>query len=100
MRNPAIILILICMLASCGSHSSSSRSESIDGTYVYQDGYVRSKVTIYGDRWRMKTQFGLGSPSYDHGEVRGSTLYYSGLIEYGKVSGKTLNLAGKTYSKQ
>ncbi len=102
-----IILLLMAMMAlsvSCGSRSS-GKSESIDGTYVYQDGISRSVVTISGENWIMKTQFGApgyyGSDAkYDSGKVKGNTLYYSGVFEYGKVSGRTLRLAGRSYHKQ
>ena len=101
------ILLLMSMMAlsvSCGSRSS-SKSESIDGTYVYQDGISRSVVTISGDWWIMKTQFGApgyyGSDAkYDSGKVKGNTLYHSGVFEYGEVSGRTLRLAGRSYHKQ
>jgi len=53
----------------------------------------------------MKTQFGApgyyGSDAkYDSGNVKGNTLYHSGLFEYGTVSGRTLKLAGRNYQKQ
>lgn len=101
------ILLLIAMMVlsvSCGSRSS-GKTESIDGTYVYQDGISRSVVTISGDWWIMKTQFGApgyyGSDAkYDSGKVKGNTLYHSGVFEYGEVSGRTLRLAGRSYHKQ
>lgn len=52
----------------------------------------------------METQFGTpgnyGRTEHDSGVVKGSTLYYSGIIEYGTVSGRTLRLAGRTYQKK
>ena len=101
------ILLLLAMtglMASCGSRSSSAREECIDGTYVYQDGISRSIVTISGNEWHMETQFGApgyyGSDAkYDSGKVKGN-LYYSGIYEYGVVSGRTLKLAGRNYQKQ
>ena len=106
-KHSIFILLLMAMMAlcvSCGSRSS-SKGESIDGTYVYQDGISRSVVTISGDWWTMKTQFGApgyyGSDAkYDSGKVKGNTLYHSGVFEYGKVSGRTLRLAGRSYHKQ
>ena len=92
-------------MVSCGSHSSTAQEERIDGTYVYQDGISRSIVTISGNEWHMKTQFGApgyyGSDAkYDSGKVKGNTLYHSGIFEYGVVSGRTLKLAGRNYQKQ
>ena len=106
-KNSIFILLLMAMMAlcvSCGSRSS-GKSEGIDGTYVYQDRISRSVVTISGERWTMKTQFGApgyyGSDAkYDSGKVKGNILYHSGLFEYGKVSGRTLKLAGRSYQKQ
>ena len=101
----SLFVVLIGIMVSCGSHSSSSHVDSIDGTYVYQDGVSRSVVTISGNEWHMKTQFGApgyyGSDAkYDSGQVKGNTLYHSGLFEYGVVSGRTLKLAGRNYQKQ
>lgn len=53
----------------------------------------------------MKTQFGApgyyGSDAkYDSGKVKGNVLYHSGIFEYGEVSGRTLKIAGRNYSKQ
>ena len=98
--------MLISLLGvSCSSRSDSSdKNQSIDGTYVYQDAISRSVVTISDDKWTMKTQFGApgyyGDVKHDSGKVKGKTLYHSGIIEYGKVSGQTLTLAGRRYSKQ
>ena len=55
----SLLFMLMCMVVvalcvSCGSRSS-NKTESIDGTYVYQDGISRSVVTISGDKWTMKT---------------------------------------------
>lgn len=101
----SLFAVLTVIMVSCGSHSSSARVDSIDGTYVYQDGVSRSVVTISGSEWHMKTQFGApgyyGSDAkYDSGNVKGNTLYHSGLFEYGTVSGRTLKLAGRNYQKQ
>jgi len=100
-----MLLVMTVLLSACRSNDSSQQSTSIDGTYVYQDGVSRSVVTIYGDSWQMKTQFGApgyyGSDAkYDSGSVKGNTLYYSGFVEYGRVSGRTLRLAGRSYIKQ
>lgn len=100
-----LFAILLCLLASCGGRSSAVSEEGIDGTYVYQDGISRSVVTISGNHWQMKTQFGApgyyGSDAkYDSGKVEGNILYHSGFIEYGKVSGRTLKLAGRSYQKE
>lgn len=108
MGKKSFLLILVAAMMtlciSCGSRSS-GKSESIDGTYVYQDGISRSVVTISGEWWTMKTQFGApgyyGSDAkYDSGKVKGNTLYHSGVFEYGTVSGRTLKLAGRSYHKQ
>ena len=98
-------LLVVCFFTSCGSGTSSRQEKSIDGTYVYQDNISRSVVTIYEGYWEMNTQFGApgsyGSDAkYDSGDVKGDILYHSGFIEYGKVSGKTLRLAGRSYQKQ
>ena len=97
-----ITLFTVVLLTACGS-GSSSNDKSIDGTYVYQDGISRSTVTISGDTWRMRTEFGApgyyGSPEYDSGKVKGNTLYHSGIIAYGQVSGQTLKIGGRTYRK-
>ena len=98
------VAAMMALCVSCGSRSS-GKSESIDGTYVYQDGISRSVVTISGEWWTMKTQFGApgyyGSDAkYDSGKVKGNTLYHSGVFEYGTVSGRTLKLAGRSYHKQ
>ena len=106
-KNTFLLILVAAMMAlcvSCGSRSS-GKSESIDGTYVYQDGISRSVVTISGEWWTMKTQFGApgyyGSDAkYDSGKVKGNTLYHSGIFEYGEVSGRTLKLAGRSYHKQ
>ena len=100
-----LLLAVVGLLSSCGSKGSSDKETSIDGTYVYVDDISRSIVTISGDTWRMKTQFGApgyyGSDAkYDSGKVKGNVLYYSGLFEYGKVSGSTLNIGGRRYRKQ
>ena len=96
------LLLLAVLSVSCGSDSS--KEKSIDGTYYYQDSVRKSSVTISGDSWKMKTQFGApgyyGSPKYDYGKVNGNTLYYSGIIPYGKVSGRTLRIGGRSYSKR
>ena len=105
---PIVILMLLAftmLMASCGSRSASSQGDSIDGTYVYQDDISRSVVIISGNEWHMKTQFGApgyyGSDAkYDSGKVEGNMLYHSGFIKYGKVSGRTLKLAGRNYQKQ
>ena len=99
-----LVAAMMALCVSCGSRSS-GKSESIDGTYVYQDGISRSVVTISGEWWTMKTQFGApgyyGSDAkYDSGKVKGNTLYHSGIFEYGEVSGRTLKLAGRSYHKQ
>ena len=99
-----LVAAIMALCVSCGSRSS-GKSESMDGTYVYQDGISRSVVTISGEWWTMKTQFGApgyyGSDAkYDSGKVKGNTLYHSGIFEYGEVSGRTLKLAGRSYHKQ
>ena len=81
-----LLLALAGLFASFGSKKSAQEDISIDGTYYYQDHICRSTVTIYGDTWQMKTQF--GAPSY------------YGLFKYGEVSGRTLTIAGRRYSKQ
>lgn len=108
LRKSIIILLFAAMtglMASCGSQKSSQDDQRIDGTYVYQDNICRSVVNIYGNQWDMTTRF--GAPGYygseakhDSGIVKGNTLYYSGFIEYGKVSGRTLTLAGRNYRKE
>ena len=100
-----LLLAVAGLLASCGSKGSSAQETSIEGTYVYVDDICRSTVTISGDTWRMKTQFGApgyyGSDAkYDSGKVKGNVLYYSGLFQYGEVSGSTLNIGGRRYRKQ
>ena len=99
-----LVAVIMVLCASCSSRSS-SKSESIDGIYVYQDGISRSVVTISGDWWTMKTQFGVpgyyGSDAkYDSGKVKGNTLYHSGVFEYGEVSGRILRIGGRSYSKR
>jgi len=100
-----LILTVVGLLTACGSKKDAGENASIDGTYVYVDDISRSIVTISGDNWYMKTQFGApgyyGSDAkYDSGKVKGKVLYYSGIIEYGKVSGSTLNIGGRRYRKQ
>ena len=94
-----MLVIVFLIPVSCGSKSSSANTSlggaSIDGTYVYVDGISRSSVTISGDTWQMKTQFGApgyyGSDAkYDSGKVKGNDLYHSGLFKYGEVSGAPL----------
>ena len=105
---PIIILMFLAftmLMASCGSRSSSPQGDSIDGTYVYQDGVSRSVVTISGNEWHMKTQFGApgyyGSDAkYDSGKVKGNTLYHSGIFEYGVVKDHTLRIAERYYKQQ
>ncbi len=99
-----LLVFLTGLMSSCGHCSSSAQTESIDGTYVYEDGASRSVVTISGNEWHMKTQFGApgyyGSDvKYDSGKVKGNTLYHSGIFEYVEVSGCTLKVAGKDYRK-
>ena len=100
-----LLVVMVSLMASCGSRSSSAQAESIDGTYVYQDAISRSVVIISGSEWHMKTQFGApgyyGSDAkYDSGKVKGNTMFHSGIFEYGEVSGRTLKLAGRNYQKQ
>ena len=100
-----LFLTVLGLLTACGSKKDSGGNASIDGTYVYVDDISRSIVTISGDNWYMKTQFGApgyyGSDAkYDSGKVKGKVLYYSGIFEYGKVSGSTLNIGGRRYRKQ
>lgn len=100
-----LVLLALAILSSCSSKSSSSNEKSIEGTYIYQDAVSRSSVSISGDTWRMKTQFGApgyyGSDAkYDSGKVKGNVLYYSGLFKYGVVSGNTLDIGGRIYRKQ
>ena len=96
-----ILLLLTGLAVSCESDSSKNRS--IDGTYYFQDGVSRSTVTISNGSWTMKTQFGApgyyGSPKFDSGDVKGNILYHSGFIAYGKVSGNTLRIGGRSYNK-
>lgn len=107
-RLPKLFLLLLavmCLVCGCGHRSSSPADEGIDGTYLYQDGISRSIVIISGGAWKMKTQFGApgyyGSDAkYDSGKVKGNVLYHSGIFEYGEVSGRTLKIAGRNYSKQ
>ena len=89
------------LIAACGSRSTSPRGDSIDGTYVYQDGVSRSVVTVSENEWHMKTQFGApgyygNDAKYDSGKVEGNI----GFIEYGKVAGNTLKIAGRNYRKE
>lgn len=107
MKKAAILICLILagLLAACGSKDNDSRNDSIDGTYVYEDAVCRSTVTISGDTWRMKTQFGApgyytSDAKYDSGTVKGNELYYSHLFVYGKVSGRRLSIASRNYIKQ
>ena len=100
-----LLVVMVGLMASCGSRSSSAQAESINGTYVYQDTISRSIVIISGNEWHMKTQFGApgyyGSDAkYDSGKVKGNTMFHSGIFEYGEVSGRTLKLAGRNYQKQ
>ena len=88
-----LFLAVVGILSSCGSKGSSDKETSIDGTYVYVDDISRSIVTISGDTWQMKTQFGApgyyGSDAkYDSGKVKGNVLYYSGLFQYGEEIGR------------
>ena len=109
MKTPVILrtillLTLTVLLASCGSRSSAQ--ESIDGKYVYEDNISRSVVTISGKMWTMSTKFGApgyrygSDDKFDAGEVKDNTLYHSGFIPYGKVSGKTLTIGSRHYYKQ
>ena len=86
------------------THTSSRQGGGINGTYVYQDEVSKSVVSISNSHWTMKTQFGApgyyGNPEYESGEVRGNILYYSGLIEYGRVSGRTLWIGERRYQKK
>ena len=105
-----LLVLMACLLlaglsVACGQKDNDSRNDSIDGTYVYEDAVCRSTVTISGDTWRMKTQFGApgyytSDAIYDSGTVKGNELYYSHLFVYGKVSGKRLSIAGRNYIKQ
>jgi hypothetical protein len=104
MKRISIVALLLLSVLSVSCGSGSSKDKSIDGTYYFQDSVSRSTVTISGDNWSMKTQFGApgyyGSPKYDSGKVKGNTLYHSGIIAYGKVSGRTLRIGGRSYSKR
>lgn len=100
-----LLLAVTILIAACGSRSTSPRGDSIDGTYVYQDGVSRSVVTVSENEWHMKTQFGApgyygNDAKYDSGKVEGNILYHSGFIEYGKVSGNTLKIPGRSYRKE
>ena len=97
------LCILVASFLSCGGRQD-TRDDGIDGTYVYQDNICRSTITVSGDSWRMKTQFGApgfyGSPEYDSGKVKGETLYHSGVFAYGKVRNGTIRVAGRRYEKR
>ena len=99
-----LLVVMVGLMASCGSRSSSAQAESINGTYVYQDAISRSIVIISGNEWHMKTQFGApgyyGSDAkYDSGKVKGNTLYHSEIFKYGEVSSRSLKVAGRDYKK-
>lgn len=99
------IISTIFFLVSCGSKTSSQAAQSIDGRYVYQDAVSRSVITISGDHWSMKTQFGApgyygNDAKYDSGSVQGNTLYYTASIPYGKVSGRTVTIGSRRYHKE
>ena len=101
---PLLLLTFALLLAACGSRSSAQKS--IDGKYVYEDNISRSVVTISGERWTMSTKFGAPGYRYgtddkfDAGAVKGNTLYHSGFIPYGQVSGNTLTIGFRHYYKQ
>ena len=96
---------MVFFLVSCGSKTSSQAAQSIAGRYVYQDAVSRSVITISGDHWSMKTQFGApgyygNDAKYDSGSVQGNTLYYTASIPYGKVSGRTVTIGSRRYHKE
>ena len=93
-----VILFFGLMMFSCANDSASSAnttetqtSDSIDGTYSYEETDFLTSITIRGSRWTGKTTL-YGSSEYDSGLMKGNDLYdSSGLVEIGYVSGKTIS---------
>lgn len=80
-----------------------SDSNSIEGTYIWSDGWSSVTVDIYGDTWYGAVSFGpYGETKRESGRVKGNSLYsgYAGWIEVGRVSGKTLTYGSSTLRKQ
>ena len=99
-----LIIAMAVMMASCGNKAP--KSVSIDGKYVFEDNISISVITISGDRWTMRTKFGAPGYRYgtddkfDAGEVKGNTLYHSGLIPYGRISNGTVTIGFRQYTKE
>lgn len=73
---------------------------SLDGTYEGSDGWISATVEIFGDSWYGSVSFGpYGETKTESGRVEGNILY-SGWIEVGRVSGRTLTYGRATLFKQ
>ena len=82
------------------SGSGSSRSNSIDGTYYWEDFRMSHTVTISGSRW-SGTNVMYDQVTYDHGSVHGNGLYdSSGYFQVARVSGNSINWGNHTLRKQ
>jgi hypothetical protein len=79
------------------NNNNKQKTETIDGSYVYEDNTAKISIDINGTRWNGKIMIktGMGS-SYDNrnakypsGKIRENDLYI-GPVRVGSISGANL----------
>ena len=87
-------------LTSCdGTNSSSVKSSSYDGTYVWNASNSSCEITVYGSNWRSRESF-YGDYKYNSGTLRGNKLYMNGVSEVGYISGNSLYYCNHRLTKE
>ena len=79
------------ILTSCDdtNTSSSVKSTSYDGTYVWNVSNSSCEITVYGSSWHSRESF-YGNYNYNKGTLRDNKLYMDGVSEVGYISGNSL----------
>ena len=93
----AILFVLVIgffcsiSLTSCDdtNTSSSVKSTSYDGTYVWNVSNSSCEITVYGSSWHSRESF-YGNYKYNKGTLRDNKLYMDGVSEVGYITGNSL----------
>lgn len=99
-----LMLAVTAMTCGCGGNQSkkneSTKAQSYDGTYYWENMMFSQTVVISGDRW-SSTNVVSDEVTYEHGSVRGNYIYdSSGYLQIGRISGKTIVWGNHTLRKQ